>query len=207
MFQMMQKIYVLQCESNKYYVGKTSNIDRRFAEHLSGEYGSEWTKYYRPQEIIEVQDMVGNFDEMNKTLEYMKRFGIDDVRGAQWSNVNLTSEQRDAIMAAMNTDACFLCGQKGHFSNNCPSRNQLFQSPQRIQCFKCGKYGHFANVCYSNQNRMRCNRCGRDSHDENNCYAKTDVDGEMLDCARCGRDSHSADKCYAKSDIDGRRLY
>ncbi|CAF2562126.1 unnamed protein product [Rotaria sp. Silwood2] len=207
MFQIMEKIYVLKCENNKYYIGKTSDVDRRFAEHLNGEYGSEWTKCYAPREVIEVENMINGFHEMNKTLEYMKKFGIDHVRGAQWSNINLTSEQRNAIIAAVNTDSCFYCGENGHFSNNCTNRSQSYPTLQTIQCFKCGEYGHFANACNHTHNRMQCQRCGRDSHLEHDCYATFGIDGEMLDCARCGRDSHCADDCYAKFDINGRRLH
>ena len=30
----MEKIYVLLCRDQHFYVGQTSNVDRRFAEHL-----------------------------------------------------------------------------------------------------------------------------------------------------------------------------
>lgn len=184
MFQIMEKIYVLQCENNKYYVGKTSNVERRFAEHLNGHYGSEWTRYYAPRQVIAVENMSSEFDEMKKTLEYMKKYGIDHVRGAQWSNKTLTQEQRVEIMRAMNTNGCFHCGQAGHFANGCPNRNQSFRTPRTVQC----------------------ERCGRDSHFKGDCYATFDIDGNMLDCTRCGRDSHCADECFAKTDINGRRL-
>ncbi len=199
----MQYIYVLQCENGKYYVGKTSNVDRRLAEHFSGAWGSDWTSYYPPQEVIEVENMTSEFDEMKKTLEYMRRFGIDNVRGAQWSNINLTSQQKANIATSMNTNGCFHCGEPGHFSNNCSNR-----APQVIQCFECGNYGHFANECNNNRRMvMHCERCGRNSHLENNCHATFGIDGQMLDCARCGRDSHCADNCFAKYDINRRRLY
>ena len=176
----MQKIYVLQCDNDKYYIGKTANVDRRFAEHLNGEHGSEWTRYYPPRQIIEVENMSSNFDEMKKTLEYMKKFGIDNVRGAHWSNIYLTAKQRDAIMEAMNTDGCFRCGQNGHFSRNCTNQIQAFRSPQAVQCFRCREYGHYANTCNYNQRATHCDRCGRDSHFADECYAKTDVDGRRL---------------------------
>lgn len=198
----MEKIYVLKCNKGKYYVGKTSNIDRRFAEHLHGEFGSEWTKHYPPQEVVKHTNMNSDFDETTTTLEYMKKFGIDNVRGAQWSNVKLTSEQRDHIHKLLNPNGCFNCGQVGHFANNCSKRNQSFGTSQAVQCFRCARFGHFANECTA----MVCNRCGRDSHFEQDCYATTDIDGEMLDCARCGRDTHSANECFAKTDINGRRI-
>lgn len=37
----MITIYVLQCQQNKYYVGKSNNIDFRLEEHFNNE-GSEW---------------------------------------------------------------------------------------------------------------------------------------------------------------------
>ncbi len=44
----MTIIYVLECESGKYYVGKTDRtIGERFAEHVGGIKCSEWTKIYK----------------------------------------------------------------------------------------------------------------------------------------------------------------
>ena len=40
-------IYVLKCQNNKYYVGKTENPDYRLESHFS-EGGSAWTKKYKP---------------------------------------------------------------------------------------------------------------------------------------------------------------
>jgi predicted GIY-YIG superfamily endonuclease len=35
------------------YVGQTGNLERRLNQHFNGE-GSEWTKKYRPEDVIEV---------------------------------------------------------------------------------------------------------------------------------------------------------
>jgi predicted GIY-YIG superfamily endonuclease len=39
----MEHIYILKLKENKYYIGKTKNIEKRWNEHLSGE-GSGWKK-------------------------------------------------------------------------------------------------------------------------------------------------------------------
>ncbi|CAF1213894.1 unnamed protein product [Adineta ricciae] len=174
----MSKIYVLACKERKYYVGKSSNVERRFEEHIQGDFGSEWTRQYEPLRIVQVKDMTTNYDEANTTLDYMKKYGIDNVRGAQWSNMILTNEQRDTIQTMMNPNACF----------------------------RCGLVGHFANECYRNVYKPSCKRCGRDTHSTRGCYASFDIDGNQLECARCGRDSHVTSNCFAKTDIEGQLL-
>ena len=197
----MSKVYVLACAEKKYYVGKSSNVERRFEEHINGNFGSEWTRHYEPLRIIQVKDMTTNYDEANTTLDYMKKYGIDNVRGAQWSNMILTNEQRNTIQTMMNPNACFECGKDGHFANGCPNRFS-----QKLQCFRCGKVGHFANKCYRNVYKPSCERCGRNTHSTRDCYASFDINGRQLECTRCGRDSHVASDCFAKTDIGGQLL-
>ncbi|CAJ0850102.1 14715_t:CDS:2 [Entrophospora sp. SA101] len=43
-------VYVLECADNKYYVGETMDIDRRWEMHKSGR-GSGWTRIYEPIRI------------------------------------------------------------------------------------------------------------------------------------------------------------
>jgi predicted GIY-YIG superfamily endonuclease len=39
-------IYALALENNKYYIGKTNNIDNRLNQHQYSHLGSEWTKLH-----------------------------------------------------------------------------------------------------------------------------------------------------------------
>lgn len=55
-------IYVIKCTKNKYYIGKTKNIDFRLTEHFD-QNASIWTKRYKPLELIEVIPQQDNFDE------------------------------------------------------------------------------------------------------------------------------------------------
>ncbi len=49
-------VYILRCADGSYYTGHTANLEKRIAEHQSGE-GSEWTKRRRPVELVFAQEM------------------------------------------------------------------------------------------------------------------------------------------------------
>lgn len=76
----MSTIYILKCQGNKYYVGKTDDPEDRISQHFSG-FGSEWTKRHPPQRVLEVIEGCDEFDEDKYTLKSMQKYGIDNVRG------------------------------------------------------------------------------------------------------------------------------
>ena len=145
----------MELENNKYYVGKTSRIEERFEKHLNGR-GSEFTKKYKPIKIHKVYKELSEFDEDNHTKKYMKIFGIDNVRGGSYCNINLSNQQIDLL----NKELCT--------TNN--------------TCYRCGRDTHFANL--NNNTKMICYRCGRYTHYERNCYANisfhTHINGRNL---------------------------
>ncbi len=117
----MDLIYVLLLEGDKYYVGKTNNLNRRLEEHFSGENSAEWTKLHRPVKVINVQPCNGDFDEVNVTKEYMSKFGIDNVRGGAYSNCTLSLEQKRLLEVEIRSakGLCNNCGEEGHYANVC----------------------------------------------------------------------------------------
>ena len=44
-------MYILKCSNGKYYVGSTTDLDRRLAQHQSGE-GANFTKKHLPVELV-----------------------------------------------------------------------------------------------------------------------------------------------------------
>ena len=118
-------IYALKLENSKYYIGKTTNPKIRLDKHFDLN-GSKWTQKYTPLNIQEIIPDCEDFDEDKYTLKYMNKYGIDNVRGGSFCELKLTNELKKMINRMINssTDKCKLCGQKGHFSNNCKQKYQ-----------------------------------------------------------------------------------
>lgn len=81
-------IYILKCEEDKFYVGKTNDIKLSINEHFNGS-GSTWTKIYKPIELIEKHESDDDYDEDKFTLKMMGLYGINNVRGGAFMDVNL----------------------------------------------------------------------------------------------------------------------
>lgn len=117
-------IYVLELDKNKYYVGKTNNSKFRLEQHFKIS-GSIWTRKYKPLKVLEIIPNCDNFDEDKYTLIYMEKFGINNVRGGSFCQIKLSDHNILTLKQIMNsvTDKCYICGNKGHFANNCKTES------------------------------------------------------------------------------------
>ena len=83
--------YILLLEDNKYYVGISGNLTERLHNHFNNDgitNGSSWTRKYKPIKVIEY--FIGTKEkEKIKTLEYMKMYGWENVRGAGWTALKI----------------------------------------------------------------------------------------------------------------------
>lgn len=131
-------IYILKCQENKYYVGKSTNINKRLKQHFKGK-GSSWTKIFKPQQIYEIRRNCDEFDEEKITLQYMKKFGINNVRGGSYTRLQLTKYELNHLVRLIRSsdDRCFVCGSKEHFAKHC----------EKLFCKKCKKNGHSYRDC------------------------------------------------------------
>lgn len=167
-------IYVFQLENDKYYIGSTLDMTKKLEAFESGIDNTPWTD--KNKFIAVLETFQGDkFDEDKTVLRYMEEFGIDNVRGGIYNEVELSFDQYITIKKFINNSNgfCTACGREGHKIKDC-----------RIP------------ICY---------RCGRLYHSSSNCNETTHIYNGRLDgCYRCGRSDHSWIRCNRTKDVYGR---
>ena len=177
----MTFIYVLQLQHGCFYVGKSVNPFKRLLQHKIGQ-GSAWTRIHKPVRIIKKIKMTSTLQEDQITEEWMKKKGIDKVRGGMYCQIDLPGHVEETLTTKLfhASDVCLRCGSPGHFAKQCTAKEEW-------ECGHCPFTGSYQQVerheeqCRRKRRRKSCTRCGRDSHTESSCYAKTTVDGDSLD--------------------------
>jgi predicted GIY-YIG superfamily endonuclease len=158
----MKTLYVLHLKDNRWYIGATDHpLRERIAEHFASN-GSAWTKRYTPLKVVKTIENADEFDEDKHTKIYMKQYGIENVRGGSYVQMVLPEYQLQSLQKelATVTNACFSCGQPGHFAADC----------KQIVCNGTGyclkticpicSYTKKANVvCKYNCKPVQCEKC------------------------------------------------
>ena len=116
----MDHIYILKLREGKYYIGKTKNVEKRFNEHIAGN-GSGWTKKYMPISLIKSVVSTSYFDEDKYVKEYMAKYGIENVRGGTYSNIDLDANCISVLQKEIrhSKNLCTRCGRDTHFIKDC----------------------------------------------------------------------------------------
>lgn len=127
-------IYVLKLSSNKYYIGKTTkSVQERFLEHVQN-LGLRWTKLHGFIEIVENFETSNLDDEDKITKKYMGLYGIENVRGGSYTQINLADWQIKSLEQELKTtnknNIPYFTSQESKYlcSNNLCSNNLCFNS-------------------------------------------------------------------------------
>ena len=122
----MEYIYILKLKNNKYYIGKTQNVENRYEQHLNGN-GSSWTKKYKPVSIIKQIKSTSQFDEDKYVKEYMLKYGIKNVRGGTYSSIELDKVSLFQLQKELwhSKNLCTRCGRNSHFVKDCYAKTDI----------------------------------------------------------------------------------
>ena len=119
----MKNIYLITTENEKFYIGSTSNdIDKRLEEHkYSNTKGAIWLRKHKPIAITLLERTINPYCELQHTLDMMDKYGIDNVRGAEYCQLDLDVYQQSAIIRSIRhaQDRCMRCGWSNHKIAGC----------------------------------------------------------------------------------------
>jgi len=201
-------IYVLELEGGFYYVGHSSRTNfSRILDHWKpssaskkinfgdleineiqqssalkpGNQPAKWTIKHRPIFILGVWN--GNEEDENyMTIQMMKAYGINKVRGGQWCKVEDYDEKNDIpelkgekFVRTDDDDCCSHCHLSGHKRLDKDNHGNFkcayyCKKNTDLQCFRCGWNGHKIEQCnrlhdcYRREIFYKCYICNSKDH-------------------------------------------
>jgi len=86
----MDKLYILKLENDKWFIGKSANVEKRYEQHLNGE-GDPFTQLHKPISLELSRDLTSETDQDETVREYMRKYGVENVRGGIYSKTEFNS--------------------------------------------------------------------------------------------------------------------
>lgn len=209
----MVYIYILQLENEKYYIGKTNNLQFRLDSHFNSN-GSAWTRKYKPIKVLESIPDCDDYDEDKYTIKYMEKYGINNVRGGSFCEIKLSDNNVITLKQMINsvTDKCYICGKDDHFANACKKVSvqkeplPIIDVNEKCDCPTSYFKSHRRGKCMLNKIISFF-----DNEDDNIDKLVQEEQTQPQEqepkkddcCFRCGRRGHYISSCYASKHIRG----
>ena len=121
-------VYVVKLRDNRFYVGYTSDFRKRLNQHLKGK-SSEWVKKFKlaSNPVYKIYETEEKIDELFHFIEMVKIFGVQNVRGAQFSAIKLSEKSISTIKILETYEdlrlvICEKCGLRGHDKSICENK-------------------------------------------------------------------------------------
>jgi predicted GIY-YIG superfamily endonuclease len=159
-------IYVLKLKQRKWYIGRTSKYDKikRVLQHFSEKGGSQWTRKYKPVRVEKMIKDETKRAEDKVTKDYMDKYGVANVRGGAYCQLELSEEHLRALRfeSVAANDECFICKKKGHFAAQCPEKRfeeeEEEEKEEEYFCEMCEDCGvEFDSENEYDEHRRSCN--------------------------------------------------
>jgi len=127
----MDYLYVLKLEKEKWYIGRSANVERRYEQHLRGD-GAKWTQLHKPIQLVLKRPLKDEEDEDRTTHAFIKKYGAQNVRGGSYCQVEPKYKNTVRVdwtdysqLAEADEDACFRCGRDSHWQADCYAKTDV----------------------------------------------------------------------------------
>jgi predicted GIY-YIG superfamily endonuclease len=92
---MQPMVYILECRNTAYYVGSTTNLERRIAEHHRG-VGSKWVAKHRPVRLVYMQQFPSLREafEAERQLKGWRRQKKEALISGEWDKLPALANTR-----------------------------------------------------------------------------------------------------------------
>jgi predicted GIY-YIG superfamily endonuclease len=160
----MEYIYALKCQKNKYYIGKTYNVQIEYNEHLDGTF-CDVTKEYKPCDIDSIFELTDDITLNLVISKYVIKFGKENIFFED------TDVKKVKKLIKQNNIHC-VC-EENHWLEECKLN-------LKDDFWKKIFNNVFNKMTKTLQAKDICVRCGRYGHDMDECYARKHVDGYEL---------------------------
>ena len=207
-------VYILELKDGFY------SISRFSMSQIKNGSGTSWTKLHPPISIIKTiynnEDDDEDFNEDDIVYEYMRKYGVDKVRGGTYNSAVLSEYQINTLNQKLKKQENSYIKNKelnnsimnDYNYNNNDFTTVIYDSLKKNN--NTNLVSNVSNTVLSSQNA--CSYCEMSFANESllkkheqkcmdSYFTKVKNDGKQ--CERCGRETHTTQYCKAKTDIHG----